>query len=187
MAARGLLSSANLSKLFYPISYRSLEGTVVFRPLWPLWVLGKVLNSQQCQKGERADFLRGVKTCSGSTHFLIFLKQSQKCTIRAKVKFIQNPGLALWHSNTCHLGIPQGDQCHPHSLSGDLNGEAGLWFAYTHIRDGYSLHTCSSLLHELEAISLQNIQACKPRATNGLKQFMISGLLRHVLAYTWFL
>lgn len=30
---------------------------------------------------------------------------------------------------------------------------------------------------ELEAISLQNFQACKPRATNGLKQFMISGLL----------
>lgn len=41
----GSVCLANLSKLFYAVFYMSLEGTVLFRSLWPLQVLGKVLNS----------------------------------------------------------------------------------------------------------------------------------------------
>lgn len=77
VVTRGLLPSANLSKLFYPIFYRSLEGTVVFRPLWPLWVLGKVLNSQTMSERWKGRLFKGEGTCSGSNHFLIFLKQGK--------------------------------------------------------------------------------------------------------------
>lgn len=70
VVASGLLSLANLSKLFYLILYRSLEGTVGFRPLWPLPVLEKVLNSRtMSERWKERLFKGGKKPFLGSTQF----------------------------------------------------------------------------------------------------------------------
>jgi hypothetical protein len=68
----------------------------------------------------------------------------------------------------------------------DCTGEACPQFAHTQIKGG-----CSPLLLPPELTGgnfpaeHSGRQAAEPQM--GLKQFMVSGLPRHVLAYTWFL
>lgn len=55
----------------------------------------------------------------------------------------------------------------PHARSGDWNAEARMEFAYAHLLEGES--PPRALLYSPQVISLQNVQACKPRATNGFR------------------
>lgn len=88
VVALGLLSLANLSKLFYLIFYISLEGTVVFRPLWPLRVRRKVLNSWAMSERLKKTHWKGKKLFLVTPYFY-FSKTNKKCMISRKVKFIK--------------------------------------------------------------------------------------------------
>lgn len=170
----GSVCLANLSKLFYTVFYMSLEGTVLFRSLWPLQVLGKVLNSWAKSKRLKKKLFGGFCFCFfkgknifpflGTHSFYSFKNNSRKSTLSRKVMFVKI------QSSFCYF---------PRLLPSDMKGEnshSWSWEAEP-ARLVLDLHpppqwraAAPSLcwLHvplcSLEVISRPNIQACKPES-----------------------
>lgn len=100
------------------ISYRSLEGTVVFRPLWPLWVPGEVLNSWTMSKRWKERLFKGEKKKIPVAPNFDFSETIQKCMKTGKAKFTRTQRL-------CLPGIWWDKISSP--CSWDLNCEARNW------------------------------------------------------------
>lgn len=130
----GPVCLANLPKLFYTIFSVSLEGTVVFGPLWPLRVL-EVLNSEAKSKRlKKLVFLvfvlkgKSISPFLGTPSFYSFKNNSRKCKVRGEVTFVE------LQSSFCDV---------QRLLPSDLMGEDSyLWFWKTApVRLVLNLHT----------------------------------------------
>lgn len=194
----GSVCLANLSRLFYTVFYMSLEGTVLCRSLWPLQVLGKVLNSWAKSKRLKKKLFGGFCFCFckgknifpflGTHSFYSFKNNSRKSTLSRKSHVCENTKLILLFSKTSPLRC-EGGKFTLMILRG-CTSQAGTRSAPTPTVKGSCplsvLTACAPVLTGGHFTAEHSgLQAREPHM--GSKQFMISGLPRHVLAYTWFL